>query len=61
MFIVAGAGAGAEFLMMDGGGGVIGSVWFLDSSELSSDRTSLSFCCSLMIFFRYFPWASIRN
>lgn len=55
------------------GAGVAGSVLMSDAGQLSfdagadnpepvpSERTPLSRCCSSIIFFKYLPWASMRN
>jgi len=55
------------------GAGVAGSVLLSDTGQLSPDtgaetpepgtssRTPLNRCCSSIIFFKYFPWASMRN
>ncbi|WVY95277.1 hypothetical protein V8G54_034365 [Vigna mungo] len=64
---------GTRSLAAFSGSGVDGSVLLSGSWHTSpgttattpvsgaSERTPLSRCCSSIIFFRYLPWASIRN
>ena len=56
-----GAGVGGSFLSVSGQFSPEAGAEKEEATGAAPERTPLSFCCSSIIFFKYLPWASIRN